>query len=151
MRKFVFKLEPLYEYRQRLEEVCRKEFGEALRKLEEEETRLAVFNEAYKKSSAEIDEMKEKGGSAQDFGIYYAYLHGLKSNIEGQEEIIRQLREVLEGRRAKLIESSKGKKVIEIMKEKSMESHMQKLNRDEQKISDDQVSSRFKRSTANEA
>ncbi len=37
MNRFVFKLEPLYDYRQRLEEASQREFGEALVLLETEE------------------------------------------------------------------------------------------------------------------
>lgn len=150
MNKFVFKLEPLYEYRQRLEEICMKEFGEAVRRLDDEEARLSMLHEGYLKSSDEMDRMKEDGAQADELNMYYAYFIGLKKHIGEQEKIIRQVREVFEAKRGDLATATKDRKVVQTIKEKSFGAYVQRLDKEEQKATDDIVSSRFKRSNNDE-
>ncbi|MBI5454989.1 MAG: flagellar export protein FliJ [Deltaproteobacteria bacterium] len=150
MNRFVFKLEPLFEYRERLKELSQKEFGEALRRLEEEETKLAALKGVYRKSSSEIDELKESGAPFDEIDLYYSYIAGLKRHIAGQEKCIIECRRMLEAKRGELLEASKKKKVIEIMKEKSWLSYNERANKEEQKASDDLTTSRFKRGAEDE-
>ncbi|MDO8427533.1 MAG: flagellar export protein FliJ [Deltaproteobacteria bacterium] len=146
MGKFVFKLEPLYEYRQRMEEISQREFSEALRRLEDEEVKLNRLKAANQKAFGEMDEMKEKGAGVEEINLYYLYIAGLKNRIGEQEKILKEFRELLELNRKKLIEASKGRKVIEIMKERSFNSYIEGINREEQKTADDMVNSLYKRS-----
>jgi len=144
MDKFVFKLEPLFDYRIRLEEICKKEFSSALKKLEEEEAKLELIKEVFKKSSKEIDEMKENDAPIEEFSIHYAYIMRLKTHMAEQEKIISDVRAEFESKRKKLGEAAKSKKVVESIREKSYGIYMDKSNKAEQKASDDLTSSRFR-------
>jgi len=145
MKKFAFKLEPLYDYRHRIEEVCKKEFGVAASKLDEEEVKLAKLREVYNSSAIELDRMKETGASMDDISLHYDYLIGIKTYIVEQEKVIVEFRQALETRRSALSEASKEKRVVEIMKEKSLRAHLKEMNRLELKIDDEMAVSRFKR------
>ncbi|MBI5587536.1 MAG: flagellar export protein FliJ [Deltaproteobacteria bacterium] len=144
MNRFVFSLEPLYDYRMRLEDICKKEFGEALRRLEDEETKLELIKESYRKSSDVIDGMKEKGAPMEEFSLYYAYITRLKEHIEEQEKVIVDVRALFEAKRVSLAESAKKKKVVELLKEKSYGLYSMREDKAEQKASDDLTSSRFR-------
>ncbi len=146
MGRFVFKLEPLYEYRQRIEEISQKEFSEALKRLEEEEARLNCLKASSLRAASEIDEMKENDSGVEEINLYYLYIAGLKNRIDEQEKILKEFKEALEMKRARLIEASKGKKVLEIMKERSLNSYREDQNREDQKATDDMVNSLHKRS-----
>ncbi len=150
MNRFVFKLEPLYDYRQRLEEASQREFSEALMLLEEEERKLVDLQRAYIKGCEDLDRLKEEGGQAEELGMYGAYFFGLKRHISEQEKIIADARAEFEARRAHLEEATKDKKVVETLKERSYSTYMKALDKEEQKENDDLVSSRFKRSRNNE-
>ncbi len=150
MNKYAFKLEPLYDYRQRLENICKKEFGEAMRRLDDEETKLEALNDNYRKSKEEIDKLKEEGGQATDINMYYAYFMGLDKHINDQKQIIVEVRRLLEGKRGKLVEATKDRKVVETLKERSLDSYNQKLVKEEQKATDDIVSGMFNRSNSDE-
>lgn len=151
MKKFTFKLEPLYDYRQRIEDICKKEFNSASARLDDEEGKLEKLRDAYKSSSAEIDEMKERGASMQDITLYYDYLIGMKRHIADQEKVIAEFRKVLEAKREELSEASKDKRVVEIIREKSLGAHLKEMNRLELKGDDDMAVSRFKRGAGYEA
>ena len=145
MKKFDFKLEPLYDYRQRIEDICKKEFSAANARLDDEEVKLEKLREVYRSSSAEIDEMKEKGSSMDEIALYYNYLISIKRHIADQEKVIVEFRKALEAKRGELHEASRNKRVVEIMKEKSLGAHLKEMNRLELKIADDMAVSRFKR------
>lgn len=145
MKRFVFKLEPLFDYRARLEEICKKELGEALKRLDDEESKLELIKEIYRKASSEIDRMKEDNAPMEEFSLYYAYITNLKTHIEAQEKIIVEVRANFEAKREKLAEAAKKKKVVELIRDRSYGSFVERKNKAEQKASDDLTSSRFKK------
>lgn len=145
MSKFVFNLEPLYDYRQRIEELSQKEFSEVNLLLAAEEKRLSGMNELYANAALEMDDLKEKGAAVSDIEMHHLYLEGLKRHIKAQEEALGQLRKLVEKKRAELIDASRNRKVIEIMKERSLNAHNLKENKLEQKEADDLTSARQRR------
>ena len=144
MSKFVFNLEPLYDYRQRTEELSQKEFAEVNLKLQAEEKRLAEMNELYRNSASEMDGLKERGAPVRDIEMHHLYLEGLMRHIKAQEAAIGQIKKLLEKKRAELIDASRNRKVLEIMKEKSLNAHNLKENKREQKEADDLTSARVR-------
>lgn len=150
MKKFVFKQEPLYEFRKLLEELSQVEFAAALKRLDEEESKLSFLKGIYRKSSEEADGLKEKGAPVSDIRMYHDYLSSVKRHIAAQEAALKELREFFEKKRGELLEASRNKKVLETMKEKSYNDHIMHMEKLEQKITDDMVSSRFKRSGRDE-
>lgn len=145
MSRFVFNLEPLYAYRQRTEELSQKEFAEVNLRLAAEERRLTEMNELYKASSSEVDSLKEKGAPVADIEMHQRYLQGLKRHMKAQEEAVENIRKLLEKKRAELIEASRNRKVMEIMKERSLSAHNLKESKLEQKEADDLTSARLRR------
>ncbi|MBE7414852.1 MAG: flagellar export protein FliJ [Deltaproteobacteria bacterium] len=145
MKKFTFTLEPLFNYRQRLEDFCRKGFEEALGLLKEEEKKIERLRELYRQSSAEIDSLKEKGEAPVELDIHYAYVEGLKKHIADQERILREVNLLAERKRGELVEASKNRKVIEAFKDKSLESYNKEARRREQRESDELVTLRYGR------
>jgi len=150
MDKFVFKLESLYNYRQRLEELSRKDLSLAVAQLEEEEKKLDRLREVYRKSSAEMDEKKMNGGGLEEIGLYSNYIEGLRLHISEKEKLIAEYRAVFEQRRDEFIEVSKDRQVMEKLKERSLESYTREKERQEQKDTDEIVSGRFARGESDE-
>jgi len=145
MKKFTFRLEPLFNYRQRLEDLSRKGLQEALGLLKEEERKIARLKELYARSSAEIDALRENGEDAGDLDLHYAYVEGLKKHIAGQERLLRAANELAERKRDELVEASRDRKVIEAFKEKSLSSYNEEAKRIEQGESDELATLRYGR------
>ncbi len=145
MNKFSFKLEPLYEYRKLIEELKLKDFGSAMKTLSEQEAKLNKIKDEHKRSSSEMDRMKEAGGELDELRLYTSYLQGLKRHIDAQQEVIRKCALELERRRGEFIEASKEKKLIKTIKDKSFSEYTMQLGKQEQKITDDSNTSRLKR------
>lgn len=132
-------------YRQRLEDLCKKEFAAAMRALADEEARLAQMKEACSRSCAEIDRLKENGADLDEIKRHFDYLKGLKARIEKEEKVVKDFRARLESKRIELSEASKNKKIIDIMREHASEIHSSRAEKEEQKAMDDLASLRFKK------
>jgi len=91
--------------------------------------------------------LKEENAAGQELDLYYTYVTGLKKHIEEQARIISSVKAGLEEKRRSLIEASKNKKAVEILKERSYNLFVEGSNREAQKISDDMAAVRFKRKT----
>ena len=137
MGKFTFNLESLFEHRTRLMELRQKEFGEALRRLEEEREKLAALRDVYARTSRDLDELKERSGQTPELGLYHAYLTRVRNTIAGQEEFVSGLAAEFEEKRKTLLDATKDKQAVEKMKEKSYERFVKDQDRQEQKVMDD--------------
>lgn len=145
MSRFVFNLQSLYEYRQRTEELSQRAFADVNLRLQAEERRLAQLKQLYIDTGREMDVLKEKGVSTHELELHHSYLTGLKRQIASQEAAVIELQKHLEKKRTELVEAARNKKVIEIMKERSLSAHALKENRREQKEADDLTSARLRR------
>lgn len=144
MASFRFTLEPLYEHRQRLEELSQREFHEVTMRLKAEEEKLGHLRELLAKSHTEADEKKERGETG-DLGLYHSYMEGLKRHIKAQERMISEIGALLERKRVELVEASRNKKVVEVMKERSFNDFNQETAKREQKEADELTIARFRR------
>lgn len=145
MSKFTFNLESLFEHRTRLMELRQKEFGEALKRLEEEREKLAALRDVYGKTSQDLDELKESSTQTPELGLYYAYLARVRNHIAEQEELISGLAAEFEAKRQTLLDATKDKQAVEKMKEKSYDRFVKDQDRQEQKVMDDIANSKAAR------
>ncbi|VAW34543.1 hypothetical protein MNBD_DELTA02-779 [hydrothermal vent metagenome] len=143
MKKFNFKLEPLLEYRQRLEDILRKDLAEAGRLLDVEEGKLKSLKVTHRDSITEVERLKGEDNNTEELKLYYNYLVGLKGYMEEQSLMVARSREVYEGQRQKLVESARERRSVELVKERAQRLHETEENREDQKITDDIGSSRF--------
>lgn len=145
MSAFKFNLEPLYEHRQREEEESQRAFAEANLKLQAQEGRLEELKGLFSTAGMELDSLKEKGAPGHELQMHQTYLEGVKRQIAAQEATVLQHAKAAEKKRLELIEAARNKKVMEIMKERSLSAHMVKEGRREQKEADDLTSARMRR------
>ncbi len=150
MKKFRFKLEPLLEYRQRLEDILKKDLAEAGRLLDVEEGKLQSLRKTHSASITEVERLKGEDNNTEELKLYYNYLVGLKIYIEEQAQMVVKSRDVYEGQRRKLVESARERRTVELVKERAQRLHESEENREDQKITDDIGSSRFIRGVISE-
>lgn len=150
MKKFDFKLEPLLEYRQRLEDILRKDLAEAGRLLDIEEARFSELRGKHRDSITEVERLKGQDNNTEELLLYYNYLIGLKDYMEEQSVIVAKSRNMYENQRRKLVKSAQERRTVELVKERAQGLHQIEENREDQKITDDIATSRFLRGAANE-
>ena len=140
---FNFKLEAVLEYRRKLEELMRKEFSEASKRLDEEKKKLAQLKDTYLRIAEELDGRKEEGLDGVELDMYYAYLNRIKEYIGEQENLVEKYKEELETKRTSLVDMSRKRRIMEIVKEKAFEVYRASLEKVEQKTLDDIATTRL--------
>jgi len=135
MRRFVFSLQKVLEYRQRLEEQAIRAFAEAQAQLMHEQAvlhKLLIEREECLRRSHRRQHL-----SVELLAVEQTYLSALEERIEQQRQRVAEAEKVLEEKRQALIEAQRERKTMERLREKQYEEWRQEWLRTEQKALDD--------------
>ncbi|MFH1147174.1 MAG: flagellar export protein FliJ [Pseudomonadota bacterium] len=143
--RYNFKLEPLLNYRTRLEEIAQQALAERLSELSAAEKKLAMLRKQQAECLAETTRKRPEGILVGHFLFYVDYLKVLAIAIENQAAEIEGVNKEVVRARQKLLTKSREKKVIERVKEKDFAAFTHEMQRLEQKDNDDLVVLRYKK------
>jgi len=135
MRRFVFSLQKVLEYRQRLEEQAIRAFAEAQAQLMHEQAvlhKLLIEREECLRRSNRRQHL-----SVELLAVEQTYLSALEERIEQQRQRVAEAEKVLEEKRQALIEAQRERKTLERLREKQYEEWRQEWLRTEQKALDE--------------
>jgi flagellar FliJ protein len=135
MRRFVFSLQKVLEYRQRLEEQAIRAFAEAQAQLMHEQAvlhKLLIEREECLRCSHRRQHL-----SVELLAVEQTYLSALEERIEQQRQRVAEAEKVLEEKRQALIEAQRERKTLERLREKQYEEWRQEWLRTEQKALDE--------------
>ena len=146
-KRFKFSLQAVLEQRKRLEEQKQQALAGRLLALEKSERGLAKLNEDFRTGSNAL-----RGGhrtlDAEGLRIHYAHLQYLDRAITAQIHLVAERRVAVDRARFELLEASKGRKVVEKLKERRRDSFVTEELRIEQIELDDGNARRYSRVTA---
>jgi flagellar FliJ protein len=135
MRRFVFSLQKVLEYRQRLEEQAIRAFAEAQAQLMHEQAvlhKLLIEREECLRRSHRRQHL-----SVELLAVEQTYLSALEERIEQQRQRVAEAEKVLEEKRQALIGAQRERKTLERLREKQYEEWRQEWLRTEQKALDE--------------
>ncbi|MGA2395289.1 MAG: flagellar export protein FliJ [Candidatus Lustribacter sp.] len=146
MPRFAFRLDPVLDYRQRLEDEQQIAFAAALSTLRSAEavrddylTRRAEMRQRLLVHHSEMESVELRAT--------YAHCDYLDRSIVSQERVVEAARAAADQERAKLVLKSKDKKILATLKERRRETFEFELAAREQRESDDINSRVFDRAT----
>ena len=123
MGKFVFQMQQLLNIKRQLQKSKENELSIALKRIEDEENNLKNVTNAVE---SHMDGMKNKmltGVSVNVLKQYGEYLSVLQLNVKKQKKVVNDVKSIADRIREELIEVSKEKKVLEILREKKFEEY----------------------------
>ena len=132
MKKFVFKLQKVLDYRFEIEEKKKDEFAKAQKKLLSEKNKLESLIE--RKKSAVEDKSNYK--SKLDYQLLLNYIDFMDDKIENQMAEIKKAEDEFAIKKDELIKSTADRKVIEKLKEKAKDEFNLEVGQKEQKLND---------------
>ena len=141
---FKFKFDALLKYRIQLEEACQQEFARAKEKWEEEYTKLEEYYERWKKLIHRWREIQKESISIRKIELYPIYMEKFKGEIGRQTERVRQTMQEMEEKRTKLLGMRKEKKMMESLREKSLQEYNFTMAKQERKFLDEIVTQRYR-------
>ena len=143
MGRFSFRLQPLLNIKEQIEEQKEIEYGRALRKLEEERTIMAKMlsqrDELIQAFRASLSDMINPA----DIRGYNNCLERLKQMIKEQRRRIEAAEVFAEKKRKELMEAMKQRKMMESVRETRLTDHMLNEKLTEQKQVDELVSYQY--------
>ena len=146
MAKFAFRLDPVLDHRQRLEDEQQRAFAAALSVL----TQAEAVRDDYIARRAEMRERlttQHNSMDSIDLRATYAHCDYLDRSIVAQQVVIDAARVEVEKERAKLVLKVQDKKVLEVLKERRRDTFESEANALEQAESDEINSRHYHRVT----
>ncbi|RZB34909.1 MAG: flagellar FliJ protein [Desulfobacteraceae bacterium Eth-SRB1] len=134
---FNFRLQPVLKYRKQLEERIMLEFADKKRNLACEKETLEKLRKGTADLISRLEKMGESKLSAADASIYLSYISHMKDEENYREKIICQIGKELEEKRTKLVNASRKRRILEIVKEKKLKEYRSSLTKGEQKELDE--------------
>lgn len=140
-----FRLEPVLQFRRRLEEVAQMELSKKVREWENELSFLQSLIVEQNRCIHEIKLMEKDSISVEEYRMYKEYTYLLFNRIKEQQKKIESLRGEVEEKRNELIRHSKNRKILEKMKERGRIKYQKDWARKEEKSRDELTTIRFDR------
>lgn len=140
MAKFVYRMQSILNIKIQMETQAKMEFGQAQRRLMEEEERLSVLFDRKREYLEEGRKLRQEALNVQSLRDNEYALARMDEFIEAQKLNVRKAEEQVEAARAKLEEVMKERKAQEKLREKAFEQFVHEINVQESKEVDELTS-----------
>ena len=139
MKKFRFSLETVLDYKQQVLDALQKEHGVIMAQVKEQEEYLAGLEADYRDMDAEFCQRKLEGIAILDAMRYEQYLRAMERQI--QQAVYRlELRRQEEAKRLEVVAAKQDTSSIEKLKEKKLDSYNKAVQKSEEAMIDEFVS-----------
>ena len=143
MAKFIFRLQGIFNTKQKIEDLKKQEFGLAAAEVEREKQKKQELLNKKEETIIEfrhrIDEILNSPGHEN----YNNYIEYLKKEVVRQDKVILEAEIKLEQKRNELVDAMKERKTLEKLRERQYEEFMLEQKLVEQRVVDEVVSFRI--------
>lgn len=127
MKKFKYRLEALLKMKEHFEKEKQKEHALSLQRVQTQENNLSALESEKNQNLIRLKNKLNGSLSVAEMLVYGRYLIKLKRNSFSGEQMLDALQKQEEGKRSKLLEATKEKKIQEKLKEKQHEIYIDDL------------------------
>ena len=142
MKKFKFALDSVLSYKQQVLDALKGEHAAILVRVREQEDRLEAVWQDYRSYNEEYCQRKAEGISIADAMIYQSGLRALERDIQRETDRLEELRKQEEAKRQEMVEAKIDTSSIEKLKEHKLEDYNKAVQKAEENLIDEFVSSR---------
>ncbi len=140
-----FKLEVVLNHRRHREDAARKRYADEMRKLRQQQERLAAMQTTRQTYRKDLRRQQRNGEAAAEILMYMHYLTRLDTEIQAQEKVVQAHRQEKEKQRQALMAALKDRKVIEKLREHHLNQLEVEERGREQKLLNDVAITRYQR------
>ena len=140
MKKFRFSLETVLDYKQQVLDALQKEHGVIMAQVKEQEEYLAGLEADYRDMDAEFCQRKLEGITILDAMRYEQYLRAMERQIQQAVYRLEELRRQEEAKRLEVVAAKQDTSSIEKLKEKKLDSYNKAVQKSEEPMIDEFVS-----------
>jgi flagellar FliJ protein len=144
--RFVFPFETLLNMKKNLEELSQMRLAKKMNQLREQEEAIQRVIEEILSSEQALKEKMGQGMKASEYVVYKVYEEDLTQGLQFKKEAMKQTKKEIEAEQKILIQLMKERKMFERLKEKQWKRFQSRVEKLDQKNSDEMVISRFRSS-----
>ena len=141
MKKFKFALDSVLSYKQQVLDALQGEHAAILAQVREQEEVLEAAWQEYRDCDGEYRRRKEEGIAITDAMVYQNGLRVLERNIQRETDKLAELRKKEEAKRQEVVEAKIDTSSIEKLKEHKLEDYNKAVQKSEENLIDEFVSS----------
>ena len=141
MKKFKFSLDSVLSYKQQVLDALKGEHAAILAQVHAQEDVLEAAWQEYRDCDAEYSQRKAEGISISGALVYQNGLRVLERNIQRETDKLEELRRKEEKKRQEVVDARIDTSSIEKLKEHKLEDYNKAVQKDEEKLIDEFVSS----------
>ena len=141
MKKFKFSLDSVLSYKQQVLDALKGEHAVILAQVREQEDVLEAVWKAYRDCNEEYRQRKAEGITVTDAMLYQNGLRVLERDIQRETDKLEELRKQEEAKRQEVVDAKIDTSSIEKLKEHKLEDYYKAVQKDEEKLIDEFVSS----------
>ena len=140
MKKFRFSLESVLDYKQQALDSLKREHGAIVAQVKAQEDYLAGLESDYREMDAEFCQRKLEGIAILDAMRYEQYLRAMERQIQQAVYRLEELRRLEEAKRAEVVSAKQDTSAIEKLKDKKLDSYNKAVQKSEEAMIDEFVS-----------
>lgn len=140
MKKFVFALDKVLDYKEQVENSLRSEYAQKMDKVKRQERYIDSLNAEFAGCRNEFEARKKQGCSINLMVSYDGYLNSLRRQIEEERVILSELKADAERKRAEMVEAKVETSSFEKLKEKKLKEYEKESRKKEEQFIDEFVS-----------
>ena len=140
MKKFRFSLESVLDYKQQALDSLKREHGAIVAQVKAQEDYLAGLESDYREMDAEFCQRKLEGIAVLDAMRYEQYLRAMERQIQQAILRLEDLRRLEEAKRAEVVSAKQDTSAIEKLKDKKLDSYNKAVQKSEEAMIDELVS-----------
>ncbi len=140
MKKFVFSLDKVLDYKQQLLESVRAEHAVALGNVRRQEEFIQQLERKYQTYNEEFCENKKTGLMITEALVYESGLRAMELQIQKETERLKELRKIEEEKRSAVVEAKKETTSLEKLKEKKLDLYQKAVQKSEETFIEEFVS-----------
>ncbi len=140
MKKFRFSLESVLDYKQQALDSLKREHGAIVAQVKAQEDYLAGLESDYREMDAEFCQRKLEGIAVLDAMRYEQYLRAMERQIQQAILRLEDLRRLEEAKRAEGVSAKQDTSAIEKLKDKKLDSYNKAVQKSEEAMIDEFVS-----------
>lgn len=140
MKKFRFSLESVLDYKQQALDSLKREYGAIVAQVKAQEDYLAGLESDYREMDAEFCQRKLEGIAILDAMRYEQYLRAMERQIQQAILRLEDLRRLEEAKRAEVVSAKQDTSAIEKLKDKKLDSYNKAVQKSEEAMIDEFVS-----------
>lgn len=140
MKKFVFALDKVLDYKEQVENSLRSEYAQKMEKVKKQERYIDRLNAEYAGCRNEFEARKKQGCSISLMVSYDGYLNSLRIQTEREKVILAGLKADAEMKREEMVAAKVETSSFEKLKEKKLKEYEKEAQKKEEQFIDEFVS-----------